>query len=243
MRLWTAEKLAEFSGADSVAGASWMTTYAKALGARIAKDVDLHSPPPVTGFLKLGRGAAVEPEVDLTGYWVDGDTVHIGHVRIGADARIGARSTLFPGTRIGKGAEIAAGSTVRGAVPAGQRWAGSPAGRTRKEALKWPSSRPPRSHFWAVVYGTTSLFLEYFGLRDLDGLPASDELRRVVVQKPESLLTVDPGLATAPPEELAVVENPQAADPALGETPSDATSAAKSSARTSEVGTSSDSPP
>ena len=127
LRLWTAEKLAEFSGADSVAGASWMTTYAKALGARIGKDVDLHSPPPVTGFLKLGRGAAIEPEVDLTGHWVDGDVVHIGKVRIGAEARIGARSTLFPGVRIGKGAEIAAGSTVRGAVPAGQRWAGSPA--------------------------------------------------------------------------------------------------------------------
>jgi len=54
-----------------------------------------------------------------------------------------------------------------------------------------------------MTFGTTGLFLEYFGLRDLDGLPAADELRRVVVQKPETLLTVDPGLATAPPEELA----------------------------------------
>ncbi|EFL08708.1 non-ribosomal peptide synthetase [Streptomyces sp. AA4] len=160
LRLWTAEKLAEFSGADSVAGASWMTTYAKALGARIGKDVDLHSPPPVTGFLKLGRGAAVEPEVDLSGHWVDGDVVHIGKTRIGAEARVGARSTLFPGARIGKGAEIAAGSTVRGAVPAGQRWAGSPAVRSDvKDALKWPSSRPPRSRFWASVYGATSVFL------------------------------------------------------------------------------------
>ncbi len=164
LRLWTAEKLAEFSGADSVAGASWMTTYAKALGARIGKDVDLHSPPPVTGFLKLGRGAAIEPEVDLTGHWVDGDVVHIGKVHVGAEARVGARSTLFPGVRVGKGAEIAAGSTVRGAVPAGQRWAGSPAARVAKDerdALKWPSSRPPRSHFWAAVYGVTSLALGF----------------------------------------------------------------------------------
>ncbi len=174
LRLWTAEKLAEFSGADSVAGASWMTTYAKALGARIGKDVDLHSPPPVTGFLKLGRGAAIEPEVDLTGHWVDGDVVHIGKVRVGADARVGARSTLFPGVRIGKGAEIAAGSTVRGAVPAGQHWAGSPAARVAKDernALKWPSSRPPRSHFWAAVYGATSLALGFLpGVAALAGV-------------------------------------------------------------------------
>ena len=68
-----------------------------------------------------------------------------------------------------------------------------------------------------MTYGTTTLFLEYFGLRNLEELPAADELRRVEILKPESLLTVDPGLATAPPEELSVVENPQAADPALGE--------------------------
>jgi non-ribosomal peptide synthetase-like protein len=159
LRLWAAEKLADLSGAGNVSGASWMTHYARALGAKVAKDVDLHSPPPVTGLLKLGRGAAIEPEVDLSGHWVDGDLVHIGKIRIGAGARVGARSTLFPGARVGKGAEIAAGSTVRGAVPAGQRWSGSPAARTGKSALRWPSSRPPRSRFWSWIYGLTSLAL------------------------------------------------------------------------------------
>src|SRR2546422_7641707 len=49
-----------------------------------------------------------------------------------------------------------------------------------------------------ITYGTTSLFLEYFGLRSLEDLPAADELRKISVTKPESLLTVDPGLATSP---------------------------------------------
>lgn len=53
-----------------------------------------------------------------------------------------------------------------------------------------------------MQYGTTPLFLEYFGLKGLEDLPAADELRRVPVQKPEGLLTVDQGLATAPPEQL-----------------------------------------
>jgi segregation and condensation protein B len=53
-----------------------------------------------------------------------------------------------------------------------------------------------------MTYGTTSMFLEYFGLRSLEDLPAADELRKIVIQKPESLLTVDPGLATVPPEDL-----------------------------------------
>jgi hypothetical protein len=71
-----------------------------------------------------------------------------------------------------------------------------------------------------MTYGTTALFLEYFGLRSLESLPAADELRRVVLQKPDTLLTVDPGLATAPPADLKAVENPPAADPALAGKPS-----------------------
>src|SRR5437016_12554871 len=54
-----------------------------------------------------------------------------------------------------------------------------------------------------MTYGTTSLFLEYFGLRSLEDLPAADELRRIPFQKPDTLATVDPGLATAPPEQLS----------------------------------------
>jgi segregation and condensation protein B len=55
-----------------------------------------------------------------------------------------------------------------------------------------------------MTYGTTALFLEYFGLRSLDDLPVADELRRIVVQKPEALVTADPGLATVPPEQLTL---------------------------------------
>lgn len=51
-------------------------------------------------------------------------------------------------------------------------------------------------------YGTTALFLEYFGLRGLEGLPAADELRKIVLERPPALVTLDPGLATAPPEQL-----------------------------------------
>ena len=76
-----------------------------------------------------------------------------------------------------------------------------------------------------ITYGTTSGFLEYFGIKALEDLPAADELRRIPVTKPESLLTVDPGLATAPPEQLqgelpveAVAQEP-AAVPAATDAP------------------------
>jgi segregation and condensation protein B len=76
-------------------------------------------------------------------------------------------------------------------------------------------------------YGTTALFLEYFGLRSLDDLPAADELRRIVVQKPESLVTAELGLATVPPEQLALPtedpkpesQSPKAEEPVATEGP------------------------
>jgi len=56
------------------------------------------------------------------------------------------------------------------------------------------------------LYGTTPQFLEYFGLRGLEDLPAADELRKIPIKKPEQLLTADPGLATVPPEQLSLAE-------------------------------------
>ena len=58
-----------------------------------------------------------------------------------------------------------------------------------------------------MTYGTTALFLEYFGLRALEDLPAADELRKIVVEKPPTLVTAEPGLATTPPEQLQMPES------------------------------------
>jgi segregation and condensation protein B len=56
------------------------------------------------------------------------------------------------------------------------------------------------------TYGTTALFLEYFGLRGLEDLPAADELRRIQVERPPAPVTTDAGLATLPPEQLQLSE-------------------------------------
>lgn len=157
LRLWLAEQVAHQVGAASLAGAPWISYYARALGARIAAGVDLHALPPVTGFLRIGAGASVEPEVDLAGYWIDGDLVRIGEIRIGAGSTIGARSSLMPGTRIGKHATVAPGSAVFGRVPAGQHWAGSPAVRVGRSHVWWPDARPATRTRWLLGYAAASV--------------------------------------------------------------------------------------
>ncbi|WJV45043.1 Pls/PosA family non-ribosomal peptide synthetase [Streptomyces flavofungini] len=163
LRLWTAERLAEYSGATSLTG-SWLERYARALGVKVGAEVDLHSLPPVTGLLKLGRGCAVETEVDLSGHWLDGDRLEIGAIKVGAGAVVGTRSILFPGARVGKRAEVAPGSAVRGPIPTGQRWAGSPAGKLGKAKRDWPEQRPPRAVHWRAMYGVTGIALSLLPL-------------------------------------------------------------------------------
>jgi non-ribosomal peptide synthetase-like protein len=170
LRLWTAERLAECVGATSLTG-SWLERYARALGAKVGPEVDLHAMPPVTGLLKLGRGCAVESEVDLSGHWLDGDELVIGPVKVGAGAVVGTRSVLFPGARVGKRAEVAPGSAVTGQIPTGQRWAGAPAVKLGKAKRNWPRERPPRGLYWRAMYGATGFGLTA-ALPVLAALPA-----------------------------------------------------------------------
>src|SRR5215475_2322341 len=72
-----------------------------------------------------------------------------------------------------------------------------------------------------TTYGTSAMFLEYFGLRALEDLPAADELRKIVVEKPPAPLTVDPGLATTPPEQLKQEGEAQKAEEPKTEQPSE----------------------
>lgn len=65
-----------------------------------------------------------------------------------------------------------------------------------------------------MQFATTRTFLEYFGLRSLEDLPAADELRRIPVQRPEVLATVE-GQPAPEPEQLSL----EAAEAPLTEVP------------------------
>lgn len=151
LRLWLAERLADEMGAANLAGAAWLRTYARALGASVGQHVDLHSIPPVTGMLRLGTASSIEPEVDLRGHWLDGDVLHLGAIEVGAGARIGARSMLAPGARVGERAEVAPGSAVFGAVPDAEAWSGAPATYAGPARGPWEDA-PPNRPVWILGY-------------------------------------------------------------------------------------------
>ncbi len=196
LRLWAAERFADTVGAVNLAGAPWIALYARALGARVGRGVDLHTVPPITGLLSLGAGCVIEPEVDLSGYWLDGDVLRLGRIEVDKGAGVGARSTLGPGARIGRNAQVEAGSFVSGEVPAGQLWVGSPAEPLGAAGEGWPTTSPPRGRRWLTVYGVTSLLFSLFPV--IAALPALALLYAVAADAPTLPALAARALAVAP---------------------------------------------
>ncbi|MHA7224051.1 Pls/PosA family non-ribosomal peptide synthetase [Arthrobacter sp. RHLT1-20] len=199
LRLWLAEQIQDLAGAISLASAPWVPYYARALGVKVGNNVQLHSLPPVTGMLSLGSGCNVEPEVDLSGWWIDGDVVHIGAIHIGAGATIGARSTLMPGATIGAGAQVAPGSAVLGKVKAGQLVAGSPAERRGKAKHSWPDTAPEHplmGRLWFAGFAAASAVL---ALIPLVSASAAAAVMFYFIQGKESLSAAIPQLVLSLP--------------------------------------------
>lgn len=159
LRVWLAERLVDELGATNLAGAPFIKVFARWLGNSVGKDVDLHSVPPVIGMLDLGAGASVEPEVDLRGHWIDGAKFIVGRVRVGAGARIGARSTLLPGADVGTRAEVAPGSAVFGVVPDEESWSGAPAEPSGTARGPWHDVVAPNKPIWVGAYAASAILV------------------------------------------------------------------------------------
>jgi len=185
-RLWFVQRLAAMCHLDQLAGTPWALRYARICGAQIGDGARLGTLPPVGGLLRIGANATLEGEVDVHGWWVDGDEIVLGEIRIGAGARIGTRTTLMPGAVIGEGAEVDPGSVVTGFVPAGERWAGSPAAYAGPAGETWPTDPPPpspRRTLWRAMYAV--------GLAVTSLLPLVAALPGLAI-----LVALDPGVTT-----------------------------------------------
>ncbi|MHB1836971.1 MAG: Pls/PosA family non-ribosomal peptide synthetase, partial [Solirubrobacteraceae bacterium] len=166
-RVWFVERIADAYHYERFAGTPWAWRFARLSGHNVGRGAYLDTLPPVTSLVSVGAGATIEGDVDLRGWWIEGPELVVGEVVVGERARVGTRALLMPGARIGAGAEVEPGSVVTGEVPAGERWAGSPAARVGTAGELWPQEPPapqPRQRFWKWMFGagmaaSTSLVL------------------------------------------------------------------------------------
>src|SRR5213082_2986872 len=162
VRFWIVKTLIRSSPAARMfIGTPVYLLYLRALGAKIGPGVVIFSRrvPVCTDLLTIGAGAVIRREAVFNGYRAQAGRLEIGPVTLGRDVFVGERSVLDINTSMGDGAQLGHASALLAgqAVPAGERWHGSPAQRTDVNYLRVP---PAQSGAWRrAVYSTAAVLV------------------------------------------------------------------------------------
>jgi len=112
-------------------GSPLYVLYLRALGARIGPGTVIWSRhvPVCTDLLTIGAGTVIRKDAVFQCYRAQAGWIETGPVTVGRDAFVGERAVLDVSTGMGDRAQLGHTSALHAgqAVPAGQRWHGSPA--------------------------------------------------------------------------------------------------------------------
>ena len=88
--------------------------------------------PVCTDLLTIGDGTVIRKDSFFIGYRAHAGLIQTGPVTLGRDVFVGEMTVLDIDTSMGDGAQLGHASSLHAgqAVPAGERWHGSPAQRT-----------------------------------------------------------------------------------------------------------------
>jgi non-ribosomal peptide synthetase-like protein len=119
------------------AGSPIYTLYLRALGAKLGRGVLILSrhAPVCTDLLTIGDGTVIRNHTFFTCYRARAGVLETGTVTLGRNVFVGEKSVLDIRTSMGDGAQLGHASSLHPgqAVPAGERWHGSPAQPTRSD--------------------------------------------------------------------------------------------------------------
>ena len=156
VRLWAAEQAGRRRRRRQPRRCAVDHLYARALGAKIGRGVDLHTPP--AGHRDADdRRRRLDRTRGRPGRLLARRRPAARRPRSASapTRRSGSRSTLLPGAEVGRRRRDRAPARPScGTVPAGERWSGSPAqpARQRPAPVARPSA-PPAARRWVLAYG------------------------------------------------------------------------------------------
>jgi non-ribosomal peptide synthetase-like protein len=132
LRIWTSSMLLGVAPLPVLSGSPLAAGYLRLLGATIGRGTHLGSSAlAMPTMLNIGDGASVGYGATLRPWRVQDGWVLVEPITVGAGAFVGAHAVLDPGATVEAGGALGEQSMLvgDGTVPAGQRWAGSPASR------------------------------------------------------------------------------------------------------------------
>src|SRR5438128_5496223 len=162
VRFWIVKTLIRSSPAARMfIGTPVYLLYLRALGARIGPGAVIFSRrvPVCTDLLTIGAGTVIRKEALFQCYRAQAGRLELGPVTLGRDVFVGERSVLDINTSMGDRAQLGHASGLHSgqAVPAGERWHGSPAQRTDVNYLRVPSAQA--STWRRAVYSTAAVLV------------------------------------------------------------------------------------
>lgn len=130
-RFWLVRTLIRANPMRFFLGSPLYVLYLRALGAKIGRGVAIFASdvPVCTDLLTVGDGTVIRKDATFNGYRAVDGVIQTGPVTIGRDALVGEASIMEVRTALGDAAQLGHVSTLFAgqAVPAGERWHGSPA--------------------------------------------------------------------------------------------------------------------
>jgi non-ribosomal peptide synthetase-like protein len=145
LRFWIVKTLIRSNPMVMFAGSPLYNLYLRALGAKVGKGAVIHSHhvPVCSDLLTVGAGSVIRKDAFFQCYRAHAGRIETGPVTLGRGVFIGEKSVLDISTSMGDEAQLGHASALyRGqAIPAGQRWHGSPAQRTELNYLRTGPAR------------------------------------------------------------------------------------------------------
>jgi len=137
VRFWVVKTLVASNPLVLFAGSPLYVLYLRALGAKVGRGAAIFSrhAPVCTDLLTIGAGTVIRKDSFFSCYRAQAGLIQTGPVTLGRDVFVGEQTVLDIGTSMGDGAQLGHASSLHAgqAVPAGQRWHGSPAVRTEAD--------------------------------------------------------------------------------------------------------------
>src|SRR6266581_5439904 len=160
VRFWIVKTLIRSNpGVHLFVGSPLYGLYLRALGAKNGPRVVILSRdiPVCTDLLTIGAGTVIRRESIFLCYRAQAGRIEIGPVTLGRDVFVGEKAVLDINTSMGDGAQLGHASSLHSgqSVPAGERWHGSPAGRTEVNYVRVAPARC--SSLRRAIYGALTL--------------------------------------------------------------------------------------
>ncbi|HEY4614804.1 MAG TPA: Pls/PosA family non-ribosomal peptide synthetase, partial [Citricoccus sp.] len=137
VRFWLVRTLVVSNPLVLFAGTPLYLAYLRALGVQVGRGavVLTRHVPVCTDLVTIGAHAVIDKDSFLNGYRALSGVIQTGPVSIGRGAFVGEKAVFDIGTSVGDGAQLGHASSLHEgqAVPAGERWHGSPGQPTRTD--------------------------------------------------------------------------------------------------------------